>query len=147
MPGSNIRTLTGPLHRSTGGGGGGGRKRTKRVAVQSEDDIGTLLLSAVTGGGGRVGQCMRAAFRIAVEKQFDEAKANARISSARSGQYTITEMQEARRLFDGAASRMKVSYHKGLGSRSNFEDEVDIISRVALVGAVGQVRRAFADNI
>lgn len=137
-PGSNIRTLNGPLHKSGGGGG----KRMKRQVVQSEEDLGALLVAAVSKGGGkgRASQLMRAAFRMAVEKQFDEAKANARVVAARMGTYTLTEMEDGRTL-DGAATRMRVTFPKGMGSRSNHEEVVDLYTKPQLTAVIEQVRR------
>jgi hypothetical protein len=110
------------------------------VGVSSEEDIGGLLLSSVGGGGGggRVGQCMRAVFRKAMDKQFDEAKANARVAAVESGRYVLEENMEARR-GDGSCARLKVTYHKGIGFQSYFEDDVELLTNAQLVGVVGSV--------
>jgi len=144
--GPNVRTLHGSSGRGGGGGGGGGpcKRRRVNVGVSSEEDIGGLLLSSVGGGagGGRVGQCMRAVFRKAMDKQFDEAKANARVAAAEGGRYVLEENMEARR-GDGSCARLKVTYHKGLGFQSNFEDDVELLTKAQLLGVVGSV---LADN-
>jgi len=75
----------------SGGGGGGKRRRRINVGVSSEEDVGGLLLNAISGGGGRVGQCMRAVFRKSVEEQYNITKAEARLTAAQSGSYTIRE--------------------------------------------------------
>ncbi len=151
--GPQIRTL----HQGSGGGGGGGvggrcsssstggggaarKRRRVDVGMSSEEDIGSLLVAAVTkgGGGGRVGQCMRAVFRKAMEKQFDESKANARVAAADAGRYVIEESQAARRA-DGGCARLKVTYHKGLGFQSNFEDDVELLPKAQLTASLASV--------
>lgn len=144
--GPNIHTLHGRASgsgsaRSGGGGGGVGGKRRRAADVGKEqEDIAEVLALAASGGGGQHGAQLRAVFRRAVEHQFNEAKAAARVAAVAAGptHYEIEESQEARRT-DGSAARLKVKYHKGVGFRSAHEDDVELMSKATLAATVAMV--------
>lgn len=143
--GPRIRTLHRQSGNGTGGPGTGGENATRKrrrmdVGVSNEEDLGELLLASVGkgGGGGRVGRCMRAVFRKAVEKNFDEAKAAARVAAVQGGRYSAKASIEERRL-DGSCARLHVLYHKGHGFQSDYRDDVELLSQSQLLGVVRSV--------
>lgn len=107
------------------------RKRTN-IAVQSEEDVAGFMLEAVSGGSGKKNKFMRAVFKRAVEKEYDAAKAQARVSSALASKYEMRDSQNARRLGDGQPTALHVKFKKGINSRSYFEETVDLLTEDAL---------------
>jgi hypothetical protein len=67
-----------------------------------------------------------------VEKEYDAAKAQARVSSALASKYQMRDSQNARRLGDGQSTTLHVKFKKGIHSRSYFEETVDLLTEDAL---------------
>eukprot|EP01041_Mallomonas_annulata_P004348 gene4349-8656_t len=124
------------------------RKRVTKMKASSEDDIGTHLLAAVSGGTKKQDRFLRAAFRRAVELQYDQSTAQARVASALSGSYTMEECVNYRALASGASTKMNVTFHKGLGSRrsSTISETVDLLSVEQLKAIVSLVLASDSDS-
>ena len=90
------------------------------------------------GATGKKNQFLRAVFRRAVELQYDQSKAEARLSSAQSGQYTIVESNEVVILSSGASAQMKITFAKGAGSRGNYEETVELLDMDKVKGVIGE---------
>jgi hypothetical protein len=99
------------------------------------------MLDAVSGGKGRKNKFMRDVFRRAVDKQYDAAKADARVTSALTGKYEMSSCENARRLGDGKATMLNVTFAKGGGARTNYEETVDLVEPDALKAIVHLVLR------
>ena len=98
----------------------------------------TDLVGALeVGATGKKNQFLRAVFRRAVELQYDQAKAEARLNAAQSGQYTIEESNEVVVLSTGASAQMKVIFAKGAGFRGNYEETVELLDRDKVKGVIG----------
>lgn len=126
-------------------GGGSSRKRVRPatgVALRSEADIGETLLRAVSGGGqGTADKFFRKAMRLAVDKQYDQSKADARVRAALGKWYTAEEDTVQRRLGDGQSVALKVSFSKGDGAKSRFEETVDRIPPAQVAAVVRMIAR------
>ena len=84
-----------------------------------------MASAAVDGGTGKKNKFLRAVYRRAVELQYDQSKAEARIMALVSGKYQIVESGAARTLGTGDCAKMVVQFSKGLNSRVNHEDKVE----------------------
>jgi hypothetical protein len=106
-------------------------RRTRLSAsdsASSEADISEHLLSAVSGGTGKRNKILRKVFRDAVEHQYNSAKAVSRLQAVYSGKYTIKDNSASRYLGTGNSSRIDIRFHRGFGSRTYFEETVDLLS-------------------
>lgn len=121
------------------------RKRVRPatgVALRSESDIGETLLRAVGGGGqGTADKFFRKAMKLAVDKQYDQSKADARVRAALGKWYTAEASAGQRRLADGESVALKVSFSKGDGAKSRFEEIVDRIPRAQVAAVVRMIAR------
>jgi hypothetical protein len=104
-----------------------GRKR-KRAAINlsSKEGIADQLLAAVEGAVNGGSAFLRLGLRRAVAGRYDETKAEARVSAAFGGSFTIVESAEHRALNSGAAAAMNVTFAKGAGFRG-YHEEVSCI--------------------
>lgn len=114
----------------------GKRRKRTQMKASNEEDISAHLLEAVSGGTGKKNNFLRAVFRRAVELQYDASKAQARVTAALLGSYKVVESASARILGTGASTQLKVQYHKGPGSRSVYEETVDLLDLSQLRGVV-----------
>lgn len=125
--------------------GGPSRKRVRRgtgLALNSEGDIADRLLQAVGGGGkGTADRFFRKAMKLAVDKQYDQSRADARVRAAMGGWYTSTGSAMQRRLGDGESVALSVSFSKGDGAKSRFEETVDRIPREQVAAVVRMIAR------
>jgi hypothetical protein len=106
-------------------------RRTRLSAsdsASSEADISEHLLSAVSGGTGKRSKILRKVFRDAVEHQYNSAKAVSRLQAVYSGKYTVKDNSTSRYLGTGTSSRIDIRFHRGFGSRTYFEETVDLLS-------------------
>ena len=101
--------------------------------ITSEDDICEHLLNAINGGNTNIHKTLRRVFRNAVGLQYNATKAIDRLNAGLSGQYTISESLEQRILGTGESTKMDVSFTKEAGSRSNHNEEVDLLPPDVLV--------------
>ncbi|CAM9856278.1 unnamed protein product [Discosporangium mesarthrocarpum] len=115
------------------------RRRGKDVELTSEGDISERLLTAVSGGGGTVNKFFRKAMRLAVDKQYDQSKADARVRAALGGWFKAEESAGQRRLGTGEVMAMHVTFSKGPGAKSCFEEEVEFIPRAQVAAVVRMV--------
>eukprot|EP00953_Heterococcus_sp_UTEX-ZZ885_P005424 3400-Heterococcus_DN1.PRE.1 len=113
-----------------------GRKR-KRAAINlsSKEGIADQLLAAVEGAANGGSAFLRLGLRRAVAGRYDETKAEARVSAAFGGSFTIVESAEHRALNSGAAAAMNVTFAKGAGFRGYHEERAYKVW-LALQGAV-----------
>jgi hypothetical protein len=125
---SRQRTAARTASRDTAGGSASsapsaGRKR-KRAAINlsSKDGIADQLLAAVEGAANGGSAFLRLGLRRAVAGRYDETKAEARVSAAFGGSFTIVESAEHRALNSGAAAAMNVTFAKGAGFRGYHEE-------------------------
>lgn len=131
----------------TAGKGGevSSRKRARvgrDLGLSSEGDIAERLLKAVGGGGGgTVDRFFRKAMKLAVDKQYDQSRADARVRAALGGWYTSEASTTQRRLGDGESVALKVTFSKGLGAKSQFEETVDRIPREQVSAVVSMIAR------
>lgn len=125
--------------------GGSSRKRARagtKVDLKSEGDIAERLLQAVGGGGkGTADRFFRKAMKLAVDKQYDQSRADARVRAALGGWYTTEASAMQRRLGDGESVALKISFSKGDGAKSQFEETVDRISPAQVAAVVRMVAR------
>jgi hypothetical protein len=113
------------------------QRRKTNITMNSEADIGTDLLAAVGGESGKKNKFLRSVFRRAVELEYDNTKAQARVVSLMSGKYSLEASQNARSLATGESSQLNVKFHKGAGNRSYFYETVDLLSLLKLKAVVG----------
>ena len=140
------------------GGSGGGRgelggsssssprrTRMKTVQLTSKNDAQTKLISALSSSGARdtASQFLRAATKGAVLAQWEIAKANARFSAALSGDFTIEECKNIRRLGDGNAVEMMVTFRK---ERSYDTEQVQAITGEEIAAVVRFVLEKEGDS-
>jgi len=118
---------------------GAKRGRVTKMTMGSEDDVSFQLLAAVDGGTGKKNKFLRAVYRRAVELQYDQSKAEARVMALVSGKYQIVESGAARTLGTGDCAKMVVQFSKGLNSRVNHEDKVDLLTREQLKATIGLI--------
>lgn len=125
------------------GGDGPSRKRSRGgtgVSLSSEGDIADRLLRAVGGGGkGTADRFFRKAMKLAVDKQYDQSRADARVRAALGGWYTAEASAMQRRLGDGESVALNVSFSKGLGAKSQFEETVDRVPREQVAAVVRMI--------
>jgi hypothetical protein len=113
------------------------RKR-KAVAFGSEEDIGEDLITALGKGvSGEKSRMLRSIFWRAVSLQYDDIKAEARLSSAIAGRYTIIESTTSKFLGSSASAEMTVEFDKGPGFRGVYSETVDLIDETKLKGVIG----------
>lgn len=126
-------------------GGPLSRKRARAgtgLALKSEGDIADRLLQAVGGGGkGTADRFFRKAMKLAVDKQYDQSRADARVRAALGGWYTAEGSATQRRLGDGESVALSVSFSKGDGAKSRFEETVDRIPREQVAAVVRMIAR------
>ena len=124
---------------------GPSRKRArggKGIELKSEGDISECLLQAVGGGGkGVADRFFRKAMKLAVDKQYDQSRADARVRAALGGWYTAEASAMQRRLGDGESVSLKISFSKGDGAKSRLEETVDRIPREQVAAVVGMIAR------
>eukprot|EP01040_Poterioochromonas_malhamensis_P009607 gene9607-10431_t len=109
------------------------RRLSASDTASSEADISEHLIEAVNGGTGKRNKILRKVFRDAVEYQYNSAKAVSRLQSVYSGQYTIKEDLQSRILNSGQATKINITFHRGLGSRTFFTETVDLLSDEVLL--------------
>ena len=103
--------------------------------ASSEGGVGIDLASAAAGESGTRGKFFRKALKGAVEGRYEDTKAEDRVAACQSGKF---EIAVAETTLSGNASKLKVTFAKGHGSRGNHEDVVDALSREETVAAVRQ---------
>ncbi|CAM9502684.1 unnamed protein product [Ectocarpus sp. 6 AP-2014] len=126
------------------GGSGAPRKRPRGTGVQlkSEGDIAERLLTAVGGGGkGTADRFFRKAMKLAVDKQYDQSRADARVRAALGGWYTAEASATQRRLGDGESVALDISFSKGAGAKSQLTETVDRIPREQVSAVVRMIAR------
>ncbi|CAB1121007.1 unnamed protein product [Ectocarpus sp. CCAP 1310/34] len=129
---------------ATGGSGAPNRKRPRGTGVQlkSEGDIAERLLTAVGGGGkGTADRFFRKAMKLAVDKQYDQSRADARVRAALGGWYTVEASATQRRLGDGESVALNISFSKGAGAKSQLTETVDRIPREQVSAVVRMIAR------
>lgn len=121
------------------------RKRARvgtGLALKSEGDIAERLLQAVEGGGkGTADRFFRKAMKLAVDKQYDQSRADNRVRAALGGWYTAECSAMQRRLGDGESVAVKISFSKGDGAKSMLEETVDRIPRAQVAAVVRMIAR------
>ena len=114
----------------------------RNLGLSSEGDIAERLLQAVGGGGGGMAdRFFRKAMKLAVDKQYDQSRADARVRAALGGWYRTEGSATQRRLGDGESVALKVTFSKGLGAKSEFEETVDRIPREQVSAVVRMIAR------
>ena len=103
--------------------------------ASSEGGVGIDLASAAAGESGTRGKFFRKALKGAVEGRYEDTKAEDRVSACQSGKFEIAVSETT---LSGNASKLKVTFAKGHGSRGSHEDVVDALSREETVAAVRQ---------
>jgi hypothetical protein len=106
------------------------------MIMESEGDVGEqLLLATQPGASGKKNKFLRAVYRRAVELQYDQSKAEARVQALVSGKYTIIENAAT-----GTTKTIDVTYSKGIQGRTEYTDpKVELLDRVKLKAVVGLV--------
>ncbi|CAM9890485.1 unnamed protein product, partial [Hapterophycus canaliculatus] len=121
------------------------RKRARGgtgVQLKSEGDIAERLLTAVGGGGkGTADKFFRKAMKLAVDKQYDQSRADARVRAALGGWYTAEDSAVQRRLGDGESVALNISFSKGAGTKSQLTETVDRIPREQVAAVVRMIAR------
>eukprot|EP00903_Cladosiphon_okamuranus_P006930 g6745.t1 len=129
----------------TSSGGPPNRKRPrsgKAIQLKSEGDIAERLLTAVAGGGkGTADRFFRKAMKLAVDKQYDQSRADARVRAALGGWYTAKASATQRRLGDGESVALNISFSKGAGTKSQLTETVDRIPREQVSAVVRMIAR------
>ena len=110
-------------------------RRRRLNMASSEGGVGIDLASAAAGESGTRGKFFRKALKGAVEGRYEDTKAEDRVSACQSGKFEIAVSETT---LSGNASKLKVTFAKGHGSRGNHEDVVDALSREETVAAVRQ---------
>ena len=138
-----------------------GSTKQQQPMFKSEDDIaGKLLSSMGGGGGGNTGKFLRMATKGAVQKSYEESRAAVRVSAVNQGAFSFEQVKDGTvgvvlgTATDHAKSEggtndddgetlgrtlYMVSYSKGLEGRGRYEEQVEIISQVALKGLIEHV--------
>ncbi|CAM9206074.1 unnamed protein product, partial [Choristocarpus tenellus] len=115
------------------------RRRGTRVQMKSEADVSERLLNAVSGGSGTANKFFRKAMRLAVDKQYDQSKADARVRAAMGGWFKSDGRAGQRRLGTGEPASLRVAFSKGPGTKSNFEEDVECIPQAQVAAVVRMV--------
>jgi hypothetical protein len=110
-------------------------RRRRLNMASSEGGVGIDLASAAAGESGTRGKFFRKALKGAVEGRYEDTKAEDRVSACQSGKFEIAVSETT---LSGNASKLKVTFAKGHGSRGNHEDVVDALTREETVAAVRQ---------
>ena len=110
-------------------------RRRRLNMASSEGGVGIDLASAAAGESGTRGKFFRKALKGAVEGRYEDTKAEDRVAACQSGKF---EIAVAETTLSGNASKLKVTFAKGHGSRGNHEDVVDALTREETVAAVRQ---------
>ena len=110
-------------------------RRRRLNMASSEGGVGIDLASAAAGESGTRGKFFRKALKGAVEGRYEDTKAEDRVAACQSGKFEISVSETT---LSGNASKLKVTFAKGHGSRGNHEDVVDALSREETVAAVRQ---------
>ncbi|CBN77999.1 conserved unknown protein [Ectocarpus siliculosus] len=142
--GAELDAVASAVAAATGGSGAPNRKRPRGTGVQlkSEGDIAERLLTAVGGGGkGTADRFFRKAMKLAVDKQYDQSRADARVRAALGGWYTAEASATQRRLGDGESVALDISFSKGAGAKSQLTETVDRIPREQVSAVVRMIAR------
>ena len=85
------------------------------MGLASKTDASAKLVGALNGSGNKdlTSQFFRMATKSAVLKAYERTRGLKRVVSAMKGDYTIVLSTTARRLNDGAADSMAVTFRKG----------------------------------
>jgi hypothetical protein len=141
--GANIHTLNPSSTRKAAASrkakssvGSVGPTRKTKLNLQSEEDIGSQLINALNGSTGKSNQFLRHVFRRAVTHQYDQTKAEARVTSLQSQKYSLDGNMLSRTLGNDLPTKLNVKFHKGIGHRSYFFETVDLLSTFALKAVV-----------
>ena len=110
-------------------------RRRRLNMASSEGGVGIDLASAAAGESGTRGKFFRKALKGAVEGRYEDTKAEDRVAACQSGKFEICVAETT---LSGNASKLKVTFAKGHGSRGNHEDVVDALTREETVAAVRQ---------
>ena len=110
-------------------------RRRRLNMASSEGGVGIDLASAAAGESGTRGKFFRKALKGAVEGRYEDTKAEDRVAACQSGKFEIAVSETT---LSGNASKLKVTFAKGHGSRGSHEDVVDALSREETVAAVRQ---------
>ena len=91
------------------------KKRKRTLGLASKTDASAKLVGALNGSGNKdlTSQFFRMATKSAVLKAYERTRGLKRVVSAMKGDYTIVLSTTARRLNDGAADSMAVTFRKG----------------------------------
>jgi hypothetical protein len=119
----------------------GKRRAPRRSAGQSssstgsgEGDLCEHLLEAVSAGStGNRNKVLRKVFRDAISFQYNESKAISRLHAVYSRNYQIKEKENIRYLGTGISTMIDIRFHRGVGSRTYFEESVDLIPKELLI--------------
>lgn len=133
--GANVHTLNGPARKASTKKSPAPRRKTN-IQLQSEEDIGSQLIAALNGGTGKSNHFLRHVFRRAVTHQYDQTKAEARVTSLQSLKYSLEGNMLTRTLSTDLPSKLNVKFYKGAGSRSYYFETVDLLSVMALKAVV-----------
>ncbi|KAG5180028.1 hypothetical protein JKP88DRAFT_325189 [Tribonema minus] len=106
-------------------------KRPKTI-----EEMSVSLAAAAGGAVDIASKAFRAALRVGVASKYEESQAEARVRAAMGGLFKIEEAQGERVLGTGAATKLRVSYSKGLNARSNSVDEVEVIDAAQLAAVL-----------
>ncbi|CAN0165825.1 unnamed protein product [Scytosiphon promiscuus] len=79
--------------------------------------------------------------KLAVDKQYDQSRADARVRAALGGWYTAEHNAAQRRLGDGESVALNISFSKGAGTKSEFTETVDRIPREQVAAVVRMIAR------
>jgi hypothetical protein len=112
------------------------RRSRTNLHLQSEDDIGSQLINALNGSTGKSNQFLRHVFHRAVSHQYDQTKAEARVTSLQSGKYSLEGNFLSRTLANDLPTKINVKFHKGIGHRSFYFETVDLLTLPALRAVV-----------
>ena len=100
-------------------------RRRRLNMASSEGGVGIDLASAAAGESGTRGKFFRKALKGAVEGRYEDTKAEDRVAACQSGKFEIAVSETT---LSGNASKLKVTFAKGHGSRGNHEDVVDALT-------------------
>lgn len=113
--------------------------KTKMQQKLFPSPFSTDLIGALEKGStGKKNKFLKAVFRRAVELQYDQSKAEARLAATVSGQYEITESCSVM-LTAGTPAQISVKFAKGSGSRGKYEDTVELLSEEKVKAVVGML--------
>ena len=126
------------------------RQRRSQETFSTQDDVATALISSTSGNKGNISKFLRKAMKGAVMKSYEVSRAQVRVSSVVSGDYTFTKDNNVNIaggvvLGGGTSNRRMytVSYGKGIEGRGRYTDQgVEIIEWDVLKSTIETVYNA-----